>query len=312
MNRRSLLAVAAALPLADAPRAVLAQTAGPLVRVAGAPGDPYEEGYFADELGFFKKAGLNVAFSSLSSGTPIQEGVVAGALDIGIVTPLAVANAVTHGVENVIIAPGGINSAKAPVGYLLVQKNSGIETAQDLAGKPIGLASLKTLHELMVRSWFDESGVPQSKVSLLQIPFPEMGAALQRGTVAAAVQTQPVASELVASGQVRIIAAAGTAIAPQILGGSWFCMRSYAQKNADVVRRFASMMTEVARWANAHKDEASDIEAKVGKMNPEEVRGMPRVTYGETIEVGQIQPILDAAYKFKTLSRPVQASQLLL
>ena len=106
MNRRSLLITSAALSVAVRPAAAFAQ-AGPAVRVGDAIGDPYAQGYYANEEGFFKKAGLYVDFQSFASGVPIGTGVVTGNLDIGIMTPLAVANAVTHGVPLVIIAAGG-------------------------------------------------------------------------------------------------------------------------------------------------------------------------------------------------------------
>ena len=313
MKRRSWIGTVAAVPFALAPYGkAFAQPAGPVVRVGDAIGDPYAEGYYAAEGGFFQKGGLNVDFQSFSNGAPIGQGVVTGNLDIGIMTPLAVASAVTHGVPLVMIAPGGVNSAKAPAGYLLVTKSSPLNTAKDFEGKTIGVATLRTLHELMLRAWFDKNGVEQSKVSLIELTFGEMGAAVERGTVSGAVEVEPLTSGLVNAGSVRVVAGPATAIAEEILGAAWFCTRDYAQKNPQVVRRFAGVMAEVARWANTHRRESGDIQARVGKLNPEAVRGMARVTYAETMQVAQIQPVLDAATKFGILPRQVAASELIL
>jgi NitT/TauT family transport system substrate-binding protein len=309
MNRRAwigLTAAAFALNLNAG-----AQAAGPVVRIGDAVGDPYAEGYYAVDGNFFRKGGLNVDFQSFTSGAPIGPAVVTGNLDIGIMTPLAVANGVTHGVPFVIIAPGGVNSAKAPAGYLLVAKSSPLNTAKDFEGKTIALASLRTLHELMLRAWFDKNGLDQSKLRLIELTFGEMGPAIERGTVAGAVQVEPLTSGLVNSGQCRVIEGPGTALGEELLGGAWFCMRKYAQKNPQIVRRFAIVMAQVARWANSHQLEAGDIQARVGKVNPAVIRGMRRVTYAETMQVSQVQPMLDAATKFGILPRRVAASEII-
>jgi NitT/TauT family transport system substrate-binding protein len=311
MQRRSWIGVAAASLAAAATGPASAQQAGPVVRVGDAIGDPYAQGYYANEGGFFQRGGLNVDFQSFASGVPIGQGVVTGNLEIGIMTPLAVANGVTHGVPFVMIAPGGVNSAKAPAGYLLVSKTSTLNTAKEFEGKPIGVASLRTLHELMLRSWFEKGGADQAKLSLVEMTFGEMGPAIERGTVAGAVQVEPLTSGLVNAGAVRYIAGPATAIAEEVLGGAWFCNRDYAQKNPEICRRFARVMADVARWANTHQREAGDIQARVGKIDPERVRGMARVTYAETMRVEQIQPVLDAATKFGILPRRVAASELI-
>lgn len=309
MNRAFWIRTAAAIPLtlALSGKAFAQQ----VVRVGDALGDPYAEGFYAAEGGFFKKHGLNVDFQVFTSGTPIAQGVVTGNLEIGIMTPLAVANAVTRGVNLVMIAPGGVNSVRAPGGYLIVTPTSPFTTAKDFEGKAIALASLRTLHELMIRSWFDKNGLDQGRLSFLELTFGEMGPAIERGTVAGAVQVEPLASGLISAGRARVIAGPGSAIAEEILGGAWFCTREYAEKNPAIVRRFATMMTEVARWANTHRREAGDIQARAGKLDPEAVRGMNRVTYAETFRVAQIQPLLDAALKFGILTRRVPAAEII-
>jgi NitT/TauT family transport system substrate-binding protein len=307
MNRRLWMGTAAAV--LAAPRAAGAQ-ANPTVHVGDAIGDPYAQGYYGMEGGFFEKAGLNVDFQSMPGGTPIGQGVITGSLDIGIMTPLAIASAVTHGVPIAIVAPGGVNNAKAPSGALIVAKNSTLRTAQDFVGKTIGVASVKTVHELMIRSWFGNNKLDPNSVKLIEMPFGEMGAAIERCTVEGAEEVDPLTSGMVKAGRVKIVDGPNAAI-PEFLGAAWFARIDYARKNPDVIRRFASAMTEISRWANTHHNESGDILAKAGKMDPEAVRGMTRCSYAETVNPGQIQPLLDAATKYGILSRPVPASELI-
>lgn len=310
LNRRSWIAAAAAVPLALAsPRLAFAQ-ATPALRVGDAIGDPYAQGYYAVEGGFFQKAGLNVDFQPLPGGTQIAQAVITGGLDIGIMTPLAIATAVTRGIPLVIVAAAGVNTAKAPSGSLIVAKNSPLHVAKDFEGKTIGLASLRTVHELMLLAWFEKNKLNPAGLRRLELTFGEMGPALERGTIDAAMEVDPLTSAWVKAGKVRVVEGPNSAI-PDFLGAAWFSTADFAKKNPDVVRRFAAVMADVAHWANAHQSESGDILAKAGKMDPEAVRGMVRCSYADTVRVAQIQPLLDAATRAGILSRPVSASELI-
>jgi NitT/TauT family transport system substrate-binding protein len=310
LNRRSWIAAAAAMPLAlSGPRVAFAQGA-PAVRVGDAIGDPYAQGYYAVEGGFFQKAGLNVDFQAMPGGTQIAQGVITGGLDIGIMTPLAIANAVIRGIPLVIIAAGGVNNAKAPSGSLIVAKNSPLHVAKNFEGKTVGLASLRTVHELMLLAWFEKNKLDPARLRRLELTFGEMGPAIERGTIDAAIEVDPLTSGWVKAGKVRVVEGPNSAI-PEFLGAAWFSTADYANKNRDVVRRFAAVMADVAHWANAHQSESGDILAKAGKMDPAAVRGMVRCTYADTVRVAQIQPLLDAAARAGILSRQVAASELI-
>jgi NitT/TauT family transport system substrate-binding protein len=310
LNRRSWIAAAAALPLAlSSPRVSFAQGT-PALRLGDAIGDPYAQGYYAVEGGFFQKAGLNVDFQPMPGGTQIAQAVITGALDIGILTPLAIATAVTRGIPLVIVAAGGVNNAKAPSGSLIVGKNSPLHDAKDFEGKTIGLASLRTVHELMLLAWFEKNKLDPKGLRRLELTFAEMGPAIERGTIDGAVEVDPLTSGWVRAGKVRVVEGPNSAI-PEFLGAAWFSTADYAKKNPEVVRRFAAVMAEVAHWANAHQSESGDILAKAGKMDAEAVHGMVRCTYADAVRVVQIQPLLDAATRAGILSRPVAASELI-
>jgi NitT/TauT family transport system substrate-binding protein len=312
MKRQIFLTASAAAPFAlVGPHTVLAQGTSPAVRVGCAVGDPFAQGYYAVEGGYFQKGGLNVDFRTFTSGAPIGQGVVTGDLDIGIMTPLAVASAVTHGVPLVIVAAGGVNGPKAPSGWTLVSKSSPLRAAKDFEGKTFALASLRTVHELMIHTWLVQNNVDPAKVRLIEMTFGEMGPALERGTVDAVVQVEPLTSGLVRTDKVRIVEGPNSAI-PEFLGACWFSTVDYARKNPDVVRRFANIMGEVARWANTHQRESGEILAKVGKLDPEAVRGMVRCSYADSLKVAQVQPLLDLATKAGILNRRVAASELLM
>jgi NitT/TauT family transport system substrate-binding protein len=286
-----------------------AQT-GQVVRVGDALGDPYAQGYYAVDAGFFQKNGLNVDFQLFPGGSAITQAVVTGSIDIGITTPIQIANAVEHGLPLTIIAPGGQNRLKEPSGQLIVQKNSSIRTAKDLEGKTVALNARRTVSELALLVWMEKGGADPNKVKTIEIIFGEMGPAVERGTVDAASTTEPALSASLKNNNVKVIAETYNAIAPEFLISAWFTTQDYAKKNPDICKRFLACMLEVAKWANVHKRETGDILVKYGKLDPDLVRTMIRTGYAERLRMSELQVVLDTAFKYKVIEKSISANDL--
>src|SRR5271167_1488535 len=113
--------------------AVLAQ--GTKIRVATSPNDSGAEAFYAQDMGFFKKAGLDVEVIAIGNASLIHSGVLSGSIDIGSTSMPPAALAHERGLPYVLIAPGAVYSSKTPTSALVVAKNSPIKTASDLNGK---------------------------------------------------------------------------------------------------------------------------------------------------------------------------------
>lgn len=76
-------------------------------------------------------------------------------------------------------------------------------------------------------------------------------------------------------------------------------------------RRVAAALTEAGRWANQHPDASARIVARVAKIDLDVIHAEHRTIYGEHMRADDLQPQLDAAFKFGFLSRPVSAAEFL-
>ena len=262
MNRRSWIATAGAVTLAAAASSRgRAQTPATL-RVGATPFNTYAEAYYAQDLGIFKKAGLNVEITSFNNGPAIAAAVASGSLDVGISTPISLAQAVTRGVPFPIVAGGAMNTMKATAMMLLVGSDAPLHGPKDFEGKTIALSALKTVSELGIDVWLARGGVDPAKVRIIEIPLPEMGAAIERGTVAAALVAEPALSVAKAGGKVRELANPFGMIAPEFLLSAWFSTAPFIQKNPVLMKTFAAAIHETGKWANGHHDEYMVILAK--------------------------------------------------
>ena len=81
--KRILPVVALALALASGASPATSQTEMTTLRIASTPIDVGAEVYYAQALGMFKQAGLDVQIQSIDNGAAIAAAVAGGAADIG-------------------------------------------------------------------------------------------------------------------------------------------------------------------------------------------------------------------------------------
>lgn len=296
--------------LASGARSPALAQALPTVRVGTDPADTYAEAYYAQEMGFFKKAGLNVELVDFTVGAQIADAVAGGAIDIGIDNPVHLVQATSRGVPFEMIAGGALYSAKAVTTALCVAKDSPLRTAKDLEGKVIAISALKSVTDLAVKAWLTQNGAEPSKVQLVELAFSAMGPALARGTIAAATIAEP-ALTAATNTTARVFARVYDAVAPQFLLSGWFTTQAYIQKNRAGTKKFVAAIYEAGRWANTHHDESAAILSDRSKVNVTTIRSMTRAYFADSLRASDIQSQLDGVYKFGLLDHRANANDMI-
>ena len=75
---------------------------------------------------------------------------------------------------------------------------------------------------------------------------------------------------------------------------------------------FAQIMHDATEYTNAHYDELMPLISSYTKMTPAEIRASRRVPATPSLEVAEIQPVIDAAARYHEIERPFPAAELLL
>jgi NitT/TauT family transport system substrate-binding protein len=220
-----------------------------------------------------------------------------------------IANAVNRGIPFSFFAGGSVYRSETPATVLCVAKDSPLKNIRELEGKPIGVNGLRTLAEISVRETFRLAGGDPANLVFVEIGPTLAIAALQRGTVAAAVVSEPFLSS--AGDAVRVFAKPYDAVAKQFYICSWFAKNDWITQNSDIVRKLTAAIYETADYANSHHDETEPILVKYLKFDPEKVKRLTRATYGLSLDPKLMQPVLDITYKYGVLTQPVKASSLI-
>jgi NitT/TauT family transport system substrate-binding protein len=309
-SRGRALAMLGAFSVAGLPAASSAQAATP-IRIGVANSDPYMVPVFAQELGSFRAAKLDVALSTMTNGAVIMQAVSGGALDVGLGDILQLTNAVHHGLPLAYFIGGAIYTNKQPTQMLCVPKTSPIRTAKDLEGQTIGCINLKSLSSISIYEWLRKNGADPSKVKLYEINFAEMAPALARGQIPCALVGEPFLSAM--KDEVRRLGDTFAAIAPQLYINCWYASRDWIARNTDLARSLQRVFYQTARFVNANRNRGDivAIEAKFTRVDPALFRESAHNLYATSLDPKLMQPVIDVGLRYSLIDRPVSSTDII-
>lgn len=299
-----VLGAATATPLLSIRTAAAADP----IRALGLPIDTGLEVQYAQAAGLVEPAGLNVHVETLYAGAAVQAAVAGGSADVGLTNVSSLATARERGLPLVMVASGGLYTAKKPSSVLMVATDSPLRTGRDLNGKTIAVNGLKSISQLGPEIWIDKNGGDSTTVKFIDMPFAEMPQALATHRIDAALLAEPQATT--ARKEARVFAPVYDAIGPRFLITAWFSTAAWVAANPDLARKFAALIYRTAVWSNAHRAQTADVLIGVTKLDPAIVRVMPRVVFAEGPDPASLKPHLDAALKYGLITKPVAPEDL--
>lgn len=149
--------------------------------------------YHAIEQGYFEEEGLDVSMEVGQGGAALVPAVVAGDYQFafGNYVSLMLARQNNVGVKIVQNVVDGAAEPDRGTNGLLVGPDSGIEDVEGLAGKRFAVTTLNNLAEVTIRSTLRNAEVDDSGIEFIELPFPDMNAAVEAGDVDVAWQAEP-------------------------------------------------------------------------------------------------------------------------
>ena len=304
------LVVAIALALATVPIAgtdLAGAQSDEVIHLGASPFESHGVVYYAQEEGFFRRAGLSVDVQVYSGGSAIVAAVIGGALQAGLGNPIPLANAREHGVRLLYIAPGYVRAIKNPADTLLVVAiGSPIRAAKDLNGKTIAIVGVKGMDAIAVDAWSDAHGGDSVSLKYVELPQNAMADAVASGRVDGAVIAEPALGEALSAGRVHTFAKPYDALGNIMIAGV-FSTEDWTLKHADTIRRFQVAINQAAAWAVKNPQRAAVDLQKYTKASISRVHEY----HATTLDPALIQPILDASFRYKLINETVDARDLI-
>ena len=309
-RRASLAAVAFILIVAGWARA---QTTVSPLRVATIPSDFAAEVYYAKDLGYFEKAGLDVTITPVHTGAAIVSAVLGGSIDVGYSNMLSILIAHDKSFPVTIVMPANLYESKAgTIGLLSVAKTSPIHTAADLNGKTVAVPGLNTTAELTARNWIDKNGGDSKTVHFVEVPLSSMAPALLGGRIDCAAFDSTAAPDLrKPTSEFRLLGQSYDSVGPSFASGAWFSSDDFVTKHPEATKKFIAVMKQTAAWANTHHRESAIILAKYLNVPAESYDTTPRVAYETKFSPDGIKAMIDLAARYGAIKTAVEPRALI-
>jgi NitT/TauT family transport system substrate-binding protein len=216
--------------------------------------------YLGQQKGFFKQENLTIKPQLAEGGAAIVPAVLSGSDQIGFSNTTSLIIAGSKNVPVQIISQGVVGGASQDEAWdaVLVKKGGAIKSPKDLEGKRIAVNTLQNVGPLTINTALKARGVDYTKVKYVEVPFPDMNAALKAGRVDAAWVVEPFVTAGKGMGQEPILYPYEET-EPNLTVATYFASKQYIASNGDVVERFVRAINKSLDYAQSHPDEVRQI-----------------------------------------------------
>lgn len=256
--------------------------------------------HHANNKGYFREAGLDAKIVTLSAGSAAVPQLLGGQLHFAGIDSVVALVARSKNIPLMMTAPLTVGIATPDRGYgnLVATPASGATTIKHLAGKTIAVNQINGTAWALTRATLDNAGVDSSKVQFLEVPPPQLLAALQQGRADAAALAEPAVSMALAQGM-RLIA---NVEATTLAGDHTFVYVSaepWAKANPEAVRKFSAAMMRASADLNGNRELALAIAAQTTSVPPEVLKKVVMPNFGTTpINPESLQKVIQLAVKY--------------
>ncbi len=215
--------------------------------------------------GIFARHGLEIAEVDFDGSAKLQQGLGADAIDIGL----------GSGPELAFVAKGNRDLAVAAFAgkpdsqVLSVAKDGAVRALGDLKGKKIGVSTVGSLTDWLVRELARQQGWGPDGIGIVALGSEAARiAALRTGSTDGMVTDVATAIRLDREGVTRTIVHFGT-VAPDFIIHAIFATNKLIAERPDQLRRFLAGWFDTIAWMRQHKEETVAIAAPAMHQTPE-------------------------------------------
>jgi NitT/TauT family transport system substrate-binding protein len=220
-----------------------------------------DEGIFADH-------GLSVELQTGQGGAAMLPAVSTGTMNFSVGNPLSVMLAVNKGLDMKIVT--GFSNSKAEgedINGVVAGKASGIASFGDLEGKTVAVNTLKTQGDLTIMESAAKAGADPAKIKFVEMPFPDMQAQLDRGSVDAVWLPEPFLSKALADAKNMLVGYPNQTALPGLPTMVSFTSGNFAQQNPETVKSFREALEETLAKAEQNPDKVRALLPKFMNMD---------------------------------------------
>jgi len=216
--------------------------------MAETPGAPFGFVSYGVQRGHFEAEGIDLQVTvNPGGGTSTVPALLQGDFDVMGLDLVSALTTIEAGLPLRMVSAGSATSDEAEGDFsaVLVKADSPIQGPEDFDGVRMGVNALLNVNELYIQSTLDELGKPETAISPVELPFPDILAAITRGDVDAGIVIEPFATIGQAQG-LRVVDRPWHAIKPGLQIGTMVMTEQSVAEDPEVAERFARAVQATA------------------------------------------------------------------
>ncbi len=216
--------------------------------MAETPGAPFGFVSYGVQRGHFEDEGIDLQVTANpGGGTATVPALLQGDFDVMGLDLVSALTTIGAGLPLRMVSAGSATSDEAEGDFsaVLVKADSPIQGPADFDGVRMGVNALLNVNELYIQSTLEEEGKPESAISPVELPFPDILAAISRGDVDAGIVIEPFATIGQSQG-LRVVDRPWHAIKPGLQIGTMVMTEQQVAEDPDVAERFARAVQATA------------------------------------------------------------------
>ncbi|MGK5112080.1 ABC transporter substrate-binding protein [Geodermatophilus sp. CPCC 205506] len=278
--------------------------------VADTAGAPLYFLTYGDQEGFFEDAGLDLEITASTGGATVIPQLVGGDLDVAGSNVVSVLIGAGEGLPLRMVAGGTSTSEEVEQDFsaLMVRADSPAADIGDLAGQRVAVNSLRNINDIVLGSMLEEAGLSFDSVEFVELPFPDMAAAVQQGDVAAAMLIEPFLTIAEQQGM-RIIGRPYSDLKPGLQIGTYVMSERFVADNPDAVTAFQEGVLATADAIREDPDGFRAALPEIGDVDPALAEQVRINLWRGGTDRESLELIQDLMVRYQLLEEPVDLDE---
>jgi NitT/TauT family transport system substrate-binding protein len=194
---------------------------------------------------------------------------------------------------------------------LLTMPNSPIKTAEDLPGKTVAVNILNNIQSLTFNQVLRANNVDPSKIRYRAVPFPQMGAALQKGQVDAVHTGEPFGTAFQRRLKARVIVDGG---GPPVTGlpvSGYLTTQDFLRKYPKTAAAFQRAIKKGQRLAASDRKNVEVVLPSYARVDRQTAAALSLPGYPVTPDPAALQRLVDLMQHDGLLERTIDTKRLI-
>lgn len=260
----------------------------------------------AEENGLFEAENLDPELLETSGGAAAIPALVSGEFDFTYTNYTSALLAAEQGLPIRLVAGNDVGAADHGI---FVAADSEMSEPADLAGKTVAVNNLQNIGTVAIYAQLEDAGLDPSEVDLVEMPLPDMSAALERGEVDAIWQVEPFQAIAESAGHRKIFDLFSGPVEGMPVAG-WVTTEEFAEENPEAVAAFERAITASAEELRGNRERLVELVPTYTQVSPEIAEQIEMPEFQGELDIERLQQTADLMEQYEITGEAPDVAEL--